>query len=104
MKRLLGAAVVFSAMALAETWTGHVIDTMCKGKDAANHTKQCSLGCAKSGFGIVTADGKFIKFDKEGNEKALEAIKATDKEKDLTATVTGSMSGDEIKVESITIQ
>ena len=104
MKRVLGVAVVFSAMALAETWSGHVIDTMCKGRDVVSHTKQCNLGCAKNGFGLVTADGKFIKFDQEGNQKALDAIKATDKEKDLKAKVTGTMDGDMIKVQSITIE
>ena len=107
MKRLLGITasfVLFSAAALAESWTGTVIDSMCKGKDVANHTRQCALGCAKSGFGIVTSDGKFIKFNEEGNAKALAALKASNKEKDLKATVTGTMDGDVINVESIQLE
>ncbi len=103
MRRILGGVALFSAIALGETWSGHVVDTMCKGKDVASHTKQCNLGCAKSGFGLVTPDGKFMKFDEAGNAKALAAIKATDKDKDLRAKVTGTMDGDVIKVESITI-
>ncbi len=107
MKRLLGITasfVLFSAAALAETWTGTVIDTMCKGKDVANHTRQCALGCAKSGFGIVTSDGKFIKFDESGNAKALAALKASTKDKDLRATVTGTMNEDVITVDSIHLE
>lgn len=104
MKRIFGCVALFSAVALGETWTGHVVDTMCKDKDVAGHTKKCAMGCAKSGFGVVTADGKFIKFDETGNTAALEALKATTKDKDLRATVTGTMDGDVIKVERITIE
>jgi hypothetical protein len=77
---------------------------MCKDKDVAGHTKKCAMGCAKSGFGLVTSDGKFIKFDETGNTAALEALKATTKDKDLRATVDGTMDGDVIKVQKITIE
>ena len=103
MKRIFICVALFSVVALGETWTGHVVDTMCKGKDVASHTKKCAMGCAKSGFGLVTSDGKFVKFDEAGNAKALEAIKASDKDKDLRAKVSGTMDGDVIKVESISI-
>jgi len=95
---------LFSMAALAETYSGTVVDVMCKGKDLSSHTKECALSCAKSGFGLVTADGKFLKFDEDGNAKALEAIKATDKEKDLKAKVTGEMDNDTLKVASIELE
>ena len=95
---------LFAGLAVAETWSGTLVDVMCKGKDLANHTKQCALNCAKSGFGLVLSDGKFVKFDEAGNSKAVAALKATDKEKDLKAKVTGKMEGDLIQVESIDIQ
>ena len=108
MKRLLGISVGFallSVAAFAETWSGTVIDSMCggKGKDLATHTRQCALTCAKSGFGLVTADGKFVKFDEEGNSKALAALKASTKDKDLKATVSGTLKDDVIQVDSITL-
>ena len=105
MKKLLATFALFSAAAFAETWTGTVVDVMCHGKDLATHSKKCALspGCAKSGFGLVTADGKFVKFDEAGNSKALAALTATEKEKDLKATVTGTMDGDIIKVDSVTL-
>lgn len=105
MKKLFLTLSLFSAAAFAETWTGTVVDTMCKGRDLAGHTVKCATSprCSQSGYGIVTADGKFIKFDESGNTKALAALKATSKEKDLKATVTGKMEGDVIQVESITL-
>jgi hypothetical protein len=107
MRRILGigaGALFLCAAAFGETWSGTVVDAMCKAKDPASHTRECALGCAKSGFGIVTADGKFVKFDDAGNSKTVEALKASTKDKDLQAKVTGSLDGDTIKVESIELQ
>lgn len=105
MKKLFLTLSLFSAAAFAETWTGTVVDVMCHTKDLAGHTTKCATSprCSQSGYGVVTADGKFIKFDEAGNAKALAALKATDKEKDLKVTVTGKMEGDIIKVDSFTL-
>ena len=97
----LGAAMVLTA---SENWTGTVVDVMCKGKDLANHTAKCAVSCAKGGYGLVLPDGKFVKFDETGNAKALAALKATAKEKDIKAKVSGSLDGEVIKVETIQIQ
>src|ERR1700736_487393 len=96
MKRILlfsGAFSLISIGALAETWTGTLVDVMCKGKDLSSHTAKCAVSCAKSGYGLVLSDGKFVKFDEGGNAKALAALKSTDKEKDLKAKVSGSLGG-----------
>jgi hypothetical protein len=95
------------AVATAGEWQGHLMDAMCAAKmkdKAAAHKTKCALSCARTGFGIVTADGKYIKFDEMGNAKAQEALKATAKEQDLTIKVTGTMDGDMINVESLTIK
>ena len=107
MRRLFACGsifVLFSLAAFAETWTGTVVDVNCKAKDLAEHPKDCAMKCSKSGFGLTTADGKFMKFDESGNAKALAALKATSKEKDLKAKVTGTMQDDVIAVESIELQ
>jgi len=107
MKRFIpiSAAILgFSALALAESWTGTVVDVMCKGKDLAGHTAKCAVSCSKGGYGLVLSDGKFVKFNETGNAKALAALKATAKEKDLKAKVSGNLDGDVINVESIEIQ
>jgi hypothetical protein len=104
MKKLLAGLALSSALALAETWNGTVVDVMCKNNDLASHTRDCAVSCSRSGYGIVLSDGKFIKFDESGNAKALAALKASTKEKDLKAKVTGTLKDDVIQVESIAIQ
>jgi len=104
MKRLSGLLALFSSLAFAETWNGTLVDVMCKNQDLASHTTKCALRCAKSGYGLVLADGKFVKFDEAGNAKALAALKATRKEKDLKAKITGSLDGETVQVESVVIE
>ena len=107
MKRTYGIAMglaLFSVAGLAETWTGTVVDVMCKGRDLASHTRECAVNCAKGGYGLVTADGKFLKFDETGNAKTLAALKASTKDKDLKAKVSGTVDGEVIQVESIAIE
>jgi N-acetyl-beta-hexosaminidase len=97
------AAALFSTLALAETWNGTLVDVMCKGKDLSSHTKKCALGCAKSGYAVVLSDGKFLKLDEGGNAKALAALKASSKEKDLKVTVNGKLDGETIQVDSLNL-
>ena len=97
-------AAGLAVAAAAETFSGTVVDVMCRGKDLASHTRECAITCARSGFGVVTADGKFLKFDEAGNARALAALKKLSKEKDLKAKVTGTLTGDVLKVEAIEFQ
>jgi hypothetical protein len=94
-------ALLFSTLALAESWTGTVVDIACAKKDLASHTRTCAISCARTGYGLVTADGTLRKFDEKGNTKALAALKESTKDRDLKATVTGKIAGDTIEVESI---
>lgn len=103
MKKFLGMTLLVSAAAFGESWTGTIVDTNCKTKDLASHAKGCLMGCAKSGLGIVLSDGKFVKFDEEGNVKALAALKASSKDKDLKGKVTGTLDGDVLKVATVEI-
>ena len=104
MKRLIIAGSLFSVLAFAETWNGTLVDVMCKGKDLASHTRNCALGCAKSGFAVVLSDGRFLKLDEGGNGKALAALKATKKEKDLKVKVDGKLEGETIQVDSLELE
>lgn len=103
-----GGKILFLALVAslvhAETWTGTLVDVMCKGRDLASHITQCAFACAKGGFGLVLADGKFVKFNQGGNAKALALLKATNKEKDLKAKVSGTLDRETIRVESIELQ
>ena len=102
MRLLLFAAVSMLPAALAaETFAGTVVDVMCKGKDLAGHTRSCAISCAKGGYGLVMADGKFLKFNETGNAKTLALLKAATKDKDLKARVTGTLDGDVIQVQTL---
>ncbi len=95
---------IFASVGFAETWNGTLVDVMCKNQDLAGHTTKCAISCSKSGYGLVLADGKFVKFDESGNAKALAALKASKKEKDLKAKVSGTLDGETVQVESVELE
>ena len=81
-----------------------VIDVNCSKTAAANpdaHTRECALKCTASGFGIVTKDQQFLKFDATGNSKIADALKGSDKKDHLRVNVKGDLEGDTLKVTSI---
>jgi len=76
-------------------------------KFAASHETKCALdggACQKSGYGVFTADNKFLALDAVGNAKAVAALKATKKTDNLLVTVEGDVQGDTIKVSSLKLQ
>jgi hypothetical protein len=98
---IFSIALLAAAVASGETFSGTVVDVMCKGKDLSGHTRSCALDCAKSGFGLVQADGKFLKFDESGNARTLSVLKKSSKDKDLKVKVTGTLDGEVIKVQGV---
>ena len=95
---------LLASLAAAESFSGTVVDVMCRGKDLAGHTRECAVTCAKSGFGLVTGDGRFLKFDEAGNARTLTTLKKLTRDKDLKAKVSGTLNGDLLKVETIEFQ
>jgi hypothetical protein len=93
------------AFAAAESYKDvPVVDVNCSKKVAAapdSHTRECALKCAASGFGIVTKDQQFLKFDAAGNAEIVKALKASDKKDNLRVNVDGDVKGDTLKVSSI---
>jgi hypothetical protein len=113
MTKMSVSMVVLGLLALplvaaAETWKDvPVIDTACLAKvkaDPDKHTTECALKCSKSGYGLLTTDGSYLRFDQGGNEKALAALKATKRTDHLRATVVGERDGETIKVTSFAIE
>jgi hypothetical protein len=104
---LVVAAIVVPALAAAETWTNlPLIDKNCVEKvkaDPDKHETSCLIMCSKSGYGVLTSDGTWVKFDKKGNDEALKALKATTKVNGIRVTVTGERTGDMIKVATLKI-
>ncbi len=105
--------VVFLAMAIAlplagavQTWTDvPLVDQNCSRKftpkTVDTHTRSCAMACERSGYGILTSDDKFLKFDKEGSQEALRELQASTKKDHLRATVTGDLEGNTVKVQSL---
>ncbi len=104
----LGTLFLVSALlAGGAEFNGHLMDTMCAAKkldQASSHTAQCMKDCATSGFGLVTKDGKYLKFNEGGNAKALKALKADNRQANLQVKVTGELKGSVIRVDSIVMQ
>ena len=105
---VLASVLTLPVVAAAETWKGvPVIDTQClsRVKDKPDtHTTKCALQCSKEGYGLLTPDGAYLKFDAAGNEKTIAALKGTKKADHLRATVVGDKEGETIKVSSISIE
>ncbi len=108
-KSVLALAALAAALPLAaavQTWTNvSLVDQKCSTKfnptTVDTHTRTCALACASSGYGILTSDGAFLKFDKAGSKKALAELKTSTKKDHLRATVTGDLEGSSIKVKSL---
>ena len=82
-----------------------LVDVNCSTKvkdDPDAHKKDCAIRCASNGYGIWT-EGKYLKFDAAGNEKALAALKASAKTDKLRVNVSGQLEGEQLKVESLSM-
>ena len=111
----LSAILVFvSALAYAETWTGKLFDASCvEQQKNEQRMAACTPTTTTTSFAIQ-ASGKMLKLDAEGNQKAVAAWKEYNQSADRSkepntqsqamATVEGTGSGDEIKVEAIQIR
>ena len=101
-----GLLIGFALSTSAASIDGYLIDKMCSKKDPKTHETECALSpaCQKSGYAVVTADGKLLSLDAKGNQEAVKALKATKKQDDLRVTVNGDVSGDSIKVTSLKLQ
>ena len=108
---VLFAAFAVSAFAV-DTVKGHLVDLACAAEEGqkpgfgSKHTKGCleMPDCAKSGYGVLTEDKKVIKFDQASNEQAKKFIAELKQTKDIKVTVTGTLKGDTLTVNTIELQ
>jgi len=108
----LGLALgVFAAMGYAESWTGKLIDATCHDRSQQNPAEKqkgglasCDASAATTSFAIETSDGKVYKLDASGNAKAATALKGNPDAKNPMATISGSMEGQTVKVDSISVR
>ena len=93
---------------------GILMDKMCSAraekeggqKFAAAHDTKCALEppCQKSGYGVYTADGKFLSLDDRGNAQAVAALKANKSVDNRKVRVEGTVQGSTIRVTSLNLQ
>ena len=82
-----------------------MIDVNCSTKFADkldSHPRACALRCADSGYGIWS-EGKYVKFDAAGNEKAKAALEASSAKDKLRVNVSGELEGDTLKVTALAL-
>lgn len=99
---LMVSLIVASSFATADTWTGKLVDAVCK---VSNQKTDPSISCEAtprtSLFAIELPDTNVMNLDAIGNEKAHTAVKSGRNANN--ATVTGSRSGQFINVESLEV-
>ncbi len=107
MRRAMILALMTAAplTAAAATWSNApLVDHNCLErvrKDPDAHTVACLLQCSSSGYGILD-EGKWLAFDKAGNEKVTAALKETHMKDHVRVNVTGERDGSTIHVTAVT--
>ena len=101
---------VFTALALAESYTGKLVDSKCASE---NKTAACNPTSSTTSYTLNTSDKQY-KLDAAGNAKASAALKSrADRSKDpnakaddapIVVIIVGTPDGDIIQVETITVQ
>ena len=100
-------------------WSGTLVDAtrMDCGAEVEHSVKpgMCPVSMCTKTFGLMLADGKFVKFDEGGNTKAVDALRKSTKASKIVfnywrtgkiaspikARVTGTLTGDILNVESV---
>jgi hypothetical protein len=107
---ILAFSAVFSMLALADSWSGRLIDANCYNQQ--KKADGCDAMSSTTAFALEVS-GKVYKFDAGGNSKATTALKsradrAADPNKpqsnQVMAKVDGTEKGGTIAVENIDVQ
>jgi hypothetical protein len=117
--RLAALLALSSALSLAETWSGSLVDSKCYGyeehnvnptdtltsvdRDQNQEIRYCSPNPKTRAFVFVQHDGTSFALDSAGNAKAAALIQATGKKHPFPVVVTGEMSKNTIKVDSVSL-
>jgi len=113
MKKLLSLLALgsaFTALGLAEEWSGKLLDATCH--DQKNDATVCEPTSNSATF-VLNVSGKVYRFNEAGNQKTIAALKnRADRAADpksippaaVQAKVTGTAEGQTIKVDDIEIK
>src|SRR5579863_4757907 len=102
----LGIVLCLTAvLGLAESFSGKLIDANCKAPADQKDNgplSSCAPTRTTTLFSVQTTDGKTYRLDATGNSKAMAAMKEDSSKTNVT--VSGSLDGQTLKVESIEIR
>lgn len=112
MRRIMSVLALtgaFSMLALAENYSGKLLDWSCY--DQQKKALSCDASSATTSFAIDVS-GKVYKLDNNGNTKATAALKnradradpSKQQSKEVMANVSGTEKGGTISVENIDVQ
>ena len=109
MKKVMILLSITSTLCLAETWTGKLVDATCAehGKNTSpSAASACTPRESTTSFAIRTPDGQVIKLDSTGNKLAADTFKANSKSNkgEMVITITGTITGDTVQVDSVNPQ
>ena len=117
MKKVMILLSITSTLCLAGSWTGKLVDATCaeQGKNtspsaasgqSAKVINACTPRESTTSFAVRTLDGQIIKLDSMGNKLATDTFKANSKatKGEIVITITGTMTGDTVQVDSVNPQ
>ena len=117
--RLIALLFLSSALSLAGSWSGTLVDSKCFDSEERNvnptdtlthvdrdqnqELRYCSANPKTRSFAVVQPDGLSFKLDPAGNTKAAEIVRKVGKKSRLAVTITGEMDRNTIRVDSISM-
>lgn len=119
ISKVLISLSLSGALSYAENLTGKLLDSTCydshqssasttstqTAKSRENLAKTCAPTASTTTFVLLSSKGTAYKLDSEGNTKAAAAIQngsmKPDKDGDMHASISGTVQGDSVKLDSI---
>jgi hypothetical protein len=115
--RLATLACLSAPLTLAGSWSGVLVNSKCWAFEENNvnptdtltsvdrdrnlEIRACSPNAKTKSFAVVLPDGLSFQLDAAGNTKAAELIRQSGKQSVFTVAVTGEMTKNTVKVDSI---
>jgi hypothetical protein len=117
--RIVGLFCIVSAATFADTWTGFLVDSPCYqaeernvnptdtltsvDRDRNSEMRRCAPARKTKAFAVVQSNGPSLQLDSAGNRKADELVRQAGKQERIYVTVTGEMTKNTVRVDSITM-
>lgn len=117
--RLAALFCLTSALSFAGSWSGWLVDSKCYAalernksptdtlsyvdRDKMSEIRYCHPNAKTKSFAVVDRNGLSFDLDASGNAKAVELVRSAGKKSIGEVTVAGEMTGNMVKVDSISI-